>query len=397
MYAFIAMTEGIPISYKQAMESCEKAKWIEAMDLEMLKFKKEDVFQLDFLPKDKLKVNVVKNRWVFKKKINSNNEVVEYKARLVAKGFSQKFGIDFIETFAPVAKLKSIRALTALATKLKLDMYQDDVPSAFLKADFTSGIEGVDNEGWMEQPEGYDDETGRKCRLIKCIYGLKQSPREFNALMNKFLICEGFSASEADPCIYFKSVNNQYLAVAIYVDDIITAGNGSYLTAFRSKLHAEFNMSGGGELNWYLGINFTKKPNGNRCLDQNQYIQQKLDIFSSFIGPSKLNRSSPLPKNTQDLLEQAIPSTEIEPNFPYRQMVGSLMYAMVGTRFDICYAVSIVSQFLHEPKKIHCDMVRHIYQYLRANPKLTLTYAANTAPTLEGFVDAGYSNNSDYA
>lgn len=395
MYCHMALLDGVPINYQQAMQSNEKELWQTAMNTEISKMNKEQVYSLEHLPQDNLKRNVVKNRWVFKKKLNSKGEVIEYKARLVAKGYSQRYGLDFMETFAPVAKLKSIRAITALATLMDLDMYQDDVPSAFLKAEFTSGISGMEGEGWMEQPEGHDDGSGRKCRLLKCIYGLKQSPREFHSLVNNFLVGEGFQPNEADPCAYQKLVNGHFIIVAVYVDDIITAGKRDAVSDFRLKLHSHFNMDGGGDLNWYLGIHFSKK-NGNRTLDQTQYVNQKLKSFKSFIGSPGLKQSSPLPTNVQELLEKAYVSTDYEPNFPYRQMVGGLMYAMVGTRFDLCYAVSIVSQFLHEPKKIHCDMVRHIYQYLRSYPDLKLTYLHDAELKLEGFVDAGYSNNFNY-
>jgi len=112
-------------------------------------------------------------------------------------------------------------------------MYQDDVPSAFLRSNFETGIE--DGEGWMEQPEGFDDVSGRLCRLKKCIYGLKQSPREFNNFMHQFLSREGFKANPADHCIYLKYVKSAIIVVAVYVDDIISAGTGDSLTSFRQK------------------------------------------------------------------------------------------------------------------------------------------------------------------
>jgi hypothetical protein len=130
MLAFVAMTDGVPMNYKEAMESVEKEKWQAAMDLEITKIK---AAKLENLPKNTEIKNIVKNRWVFKKKLDLKGNVKEYKARLVAKGFTQKFGVDFHETFAPVAKLKSIRLLTAIAANQSLDLYQDDVPSAFLK------------------------------------------------------------------------------------------------------------------------------------------------------------------------------------------------------------------------------------------------------------------------
>ena len=394
--ALLAMNDGIPQNYKDAINSSEKTKWKEAMKAEYDKFQVEKVYEL-CLPPSSVQ-NVMKNRWVFKKKLDFNGNVIEYKARLVAKGFTQKYGIDFLETYAPVAKLKSIRSVTAICASKNLTMYQDDVPCAFLKTEYSSGIIGEEDSGWMEQPEGFSDDSNRKCRLLKCIYGLKQSPREFNLLVHDFLTSECFTQSEADSCIYIRGSGDDVLLVAVYVDDIITAGRGINLTQFRGKLQSKFNIDpkSGGEIQWYLGLRFDTKKK-NISIDQTLYIKQKLEKYESFIGPPNLKCSAPLPSNVASIIEDAETSNVIEDTFPYRQMVGSLMYAMVGTRFDICYAVSVVSQFLQSPKKAHCDLVRHIYCYLRGSPDLKLSYARNSDLKLEGYVDASYANNFRYA
>ena len=147
--ALHAMTDEIPQNYKDAMNSKEKSEWEKAMKAEYDKFQFEKVYEL-CLPPSNLK-NVMKNRWVFRKKLDFNGNVIEYKARLVAKGFTQKYGIDFLETYSPVAKLKSIRSVTAICASQNLTMYQDDVPCAFLKTEYSSGIVGEEDSGWMEQ------------------------------------------------------------------------------------------------------------------------------------------------------------------------------------------------------------------------------------------------------
>lgn len=395
-FALLATTDGVPQNYIEAIKSNEKDKWKESMKVEYNKFQREKVYELCNAPSTVK--NVMKNRWVFKKKLDFNGNVVEYKSRLVAKGFTQKYGIDYLETYAPVAKLKSIRALTAFCAANNLTMLQDDVPCAFLQADYHSGIPDDENSGWMEQPEGFSDGTSRKCRLLKCIYGMKQSPREFNLVVHNFLTGEGFVQSEADSCIYLRISGEEILVVAVYVDDIISAGRGQSLESFRKKLQNKFNIepSSGGLLQWYLGLRFASNKKGI-SIDQNLYIKQKLEKFTNHIGPLNLKCSAPLPANVASILEDAVDSNETESNFPYRQMVGSLMYAMIGTRFDICYAVSVVSQFLENPKRVHCDLVRHIYRYLRSCPDLKLNYIRNNELKLEGYVDASYANNFQYS
>ena len=226
-------------------------------------------------------------------------------------------------------------------------------------------------------------------KIIKLLF-------DCNLSILKYLV--GFAQSDADSCIYLRNKEDQLLIVAVYVDDIISAGTGEYLNAFRKKLQTKFNIDpkSGGELQWYLGLRFNSNKSGI-SIDQNLYIKQKQEKFSSFIGQPDLKCSAPLPANVASIIEDAATSTEIEPNFPYRQMVGSLMYAMVGTRFDICYAVSVVSQFLQAPKKVHCDLVRHIYLYLRGSPTLKLNYSRDSELKLEGFVDASYANHFKYA
>jgi hypothetical protein len=143
-------------------------------------------------------------------------------------------------------------------------------------------------------------------------------------------------------------VNQSYknpIYVAVYLDDLITAGKQSTeLTNFRKSLHKEFNMSDGGKLEWYLGCCFNQTSKG-WTIDQNQYVSQKLVEFKKEIGVGM--RSSPLPGDLEIILEEAENSEEYEKDFPYRNMVGSLMYAMVGMRLDIAFAVSVVSRYLH--------------------------------------------------
>jgi hypothetical protein len=254
---------------------------------------------------------------------------------------------DYLETFAPVAKFKSIRTLAALKALLKLEAYQDDVPTAFLRGELEEGV-------WMEQPEGYEGDSKEIIfKLLKTLYGLKQSPREWFKVMKRFLLSLEFTQCQADPCIYYKP--GTQLFVGVYVDDIITIGKGNELSEFRQVLRKHFNITEGGPLEWYLGIFFDCKDDGSITLDQIQYLKQKLDQFEEFIGMGGV--SSPIPVNYQKLLEEA-KNENVVNDFPYRQMVGSLMYAMIGTRPDLAVAVSVVSKYLDKPTKTHCELVK---------------------------------------
>uniref|UniRef100_A0AAV1TGR4 Reverse transcriptase Ty1/copia-type domain-containing protein n=1 Tax=Peronospora matthiolae TaxID=2874970 RepID=A0AAV1TGR4_9STRA len=138
-------------------------------------------------------------KWVFRVKENQDGGIERFKLRLVAKGFSQKFGIDYGETFALVAKFTSIRVILSLAAKYHLDVNQMDVRTTFLNGD-------PDEDIYMAQPDGYTDEDHEHivCKLQRSLYGLKLSPRKWNKTIDEFMIKIGFKKCESDHCIYIK-------------------------------------------------------------------------------------------------------------------------------------------------------------------------------------------------
>jgi hypothetical protein len=379
------MVEKNPQTIQEAKSTKEWPKWKEAIDKELLAHEENGTWR-EATPPNRQKT--VKTRWVFVKKYDKDGNVSKFKARLVAKGFTQKYGTDYLETFAPVVKFKSIRLLAAMWAALGLYAFQDDVPAAFLKGKLKENI-------WIEVPDGLENvRNGNKLKLVKTLYGLKQSPREWNAVLHEFLIESGFQQCVADPCIYIQGKNESLIIVGIYVDDIITLGKSDTLTnAFRTKLKTKFNVQQGGPLEWYLGMRFTH-ANGKVTIDQNSYIQAKLKLFEHLIGTGGV--SHPLPTNLQEILNNAEDSGPADVSFPYRAMVGCLMYSMLGSRPDLTFALSIVSRFLDKPTNAHCDLVRHIFKYLRTNPHYCLEYAHGGKVELQGYVDASYAGDEGY-
>ncbi len=248
----------------------------------------------------------------------------------------------------------------------------------------------------MEQPKGYEigNIHKNKCLLQKTLYGLKQSPREWNEVIHKFLVSENFKQSQADSCIYVKRKNENVIFVGVYVDDIISIGQGKFLNQFRTKMQQNFQMTEGGILEWYLGVGFHQLPDKSIILDQSQYIKQKLEEFQDYIGKGGV--STPLPLDYQKCLEIAENEKYEENEFPYRKIIGSLMYAMLGTRPDLATAVSVVSKYLEKPKPSHIKLVQHILKYLKVNTNFQLHYQSHGQIRIICFADAAYANDENY-
>jgi hypothetical protein len=168
---------------------------------------------------------VVSSKWLFKIKHVADGSIEKYKARFVARGFSQKEGIDYEETFAPVAKDSSIGTIIALATKIKWKLHQMDVKTTFL-----NGV--IEEEVYIEKPQGFEveDRKSHVCRLKKALYGLKQAPRAWYGRIDSFLMSLGFTKSKADSNLYFKIMDNELVILLLYVDDLFLTGEEKLIT-----------------------------------------------------------------------------------------------------------------------------------------------------------------------
>ena len=185
-----------PTSYDEVLKSSESELWLKAMKSEMDSMYDNQVWDLVDPPEG---IKPIGCKWVFKKKTDMEGNVIPYKARLVAKGYRQRQGIDFDEIFSPIAMLKSIRILVAIATHYDYEIWQIDIKKAFLK-------ENLSEEVYMTQPEGFTSKDGNKvCKLKRSIYGLKQASRSWNIHFDETIKEFGFSQNEDEPCVYKKT------------------------------------------------------------------------------------------------------------------------------------------------------------------------------------------------
>jgi hypothetical protein len=211
-------------------EAIQKKEWADAMTEEYQSIIKNDVWEIVPRPKSK---DVVSSKWLFKIKHVADGSIEKYKERFVTRGFSQKEGIDYEETFAPVARYTSIRTIIALAAKMKWKLHQMDV-----KTNFLNGV--IEEEVYIEQPQGFEveDRKSHVCRLKKALYRLKQAPRAWYGRIDSFLTSLGFTKSKADSNLYFKIMENEPVILLLYVDDLFLTGEENLIVECKQRLAA---------------------------------------------------------------------------------------------------------------------------------------------------------------
>lgn len=265
---------GDPNSTKEVFSSPERQEWIKAMKSELKSFNDNCAWDLVDLPKGQ---TVVKCKWVYKKKWNSEGNLT-YRARLVAKGFSQKPGIDYDETFSPVVRHSSLRLLLALSVQLDLETIHLDVVTAFLNGKLEETV-------YMEIPEGFCDEIAgnmqnKALKLNKAIYGLKQSSRVWYKEVEVLLISLNYKKSDYEPCIFIKRDNDSTTIIALYVDDFFIFSDSKHETNFlKEQLALKFKIKDLGQMKQCLGMRI-RKDKDELLLDQQKYIDQILRCFN---------------------------------------------------------------------------------------------------------------------
>jgi hypothetical protein len=315
-------------------------------------------------------------------KYASDGSIERHKARLVAKGFSQVEGIDYNETFAPVAKMNSIHLVLALAASHKWEVHQMDVKSAFLHGDLKEEI-------YMEQPPGYvQNDSSLVCRLKKSLYGLKQAPRAWYAKMDSFLIATGFSRCHSDPNVYTKKVGSHLIILVLYVDDLILTGSDSkLLNHVKTSLKKKFEMTDLGFLHYFLGLQVLQTNEGI-FLSQSKYACDLLHRFH--MDDCK---PSPSPFQSGVKLSATCTSPEVDATL-YRQLVGSLLY-LTHTRPDLSFVVGLVARYMQTPHESHWKAAKRILRYVRGTVQFGIHYSSGGTPLLVGFTDSDWAGDPD--
>lgn len=376
-----------PSTYNQAIASPQRDKWLEAIKSEKDSIVENDTYDVVDLPRGR---EAIDSRWVFKLKYGPKGEIARYKARLVAKGFKQVYGIDYTETFAPTAKLSSIRTILTIAARYNLELHQMDVVTAFLNGK-------IDEEVYVKPPKGMNIEDGKVLKLKKGLYGLKQSPRLWNETLDTFLKRKGFTQCKSDPCIYVRNEKGRYAILGVYVDDIIMAVQGKEnLRKIKETLGKRFKMKDMGELKWVLGIEVKRDRKDKKIyLNQSLYVRKMLEAyFMEEITP----RNTPAEEGYY-LSKSMSPQTDRQErrmgDVPYANAIGKLLYLTRCTRPDIALAVGAVSRYMRNPGTAHWKAVKRIFAYLIKTADHCLMIDGNEEITLSGFADASLGSDID--
>ncbi|GJW53621.1 retrotransposon protein, putative, ty1-copia subclass [Tanacetum coccineum] len=382
---------GEPTNYKAALLDPEFDKWLDAINVEMQSMKDNEVWDLvDRSPIGK----TVGSKWLFKKKTDMDGAVHTFKARLVAKGFTQTYGVDYEETFSPVADIRAIRILIAIAAFYDYEIWQMDVKTAFLNGHLSEEV-------YMVQPEGFVNPKypNRVCKLKRSIYGLKQASRQWNKRFDDEIKKFGFSQNRDEPCVYMKASGSYVTFLILYVDDILIMGNNiPMLQDVKSYLGRCFAMKDLGEAAYILGIKIYRDRSKRLIgLCQSAYIEKILKRY--FIENSKRG-TIPMQEKLKLSKSQGA-STPAEKqrmqNIPYASAVGSIMYAVRCTRPDVAFAQNITSLFQQNPGELHWTTVKNILKYLRNTKDMFLIYEGDTKRELRVsyYTDSGYLTDAD--
>nr|GEW06574.1 retrovirus-related Pol polyprotein from transposon TNT 1-94 [Tanacetum cinerariifolium] len=305
-------------------------------------------------------VMVITLKWIYKVKLDELGGILKNKARLVSRGYHQEEGIDFKESFAPVARLESIRIFLAYAAHKNMVIYQMDVKTAFLNGHLREEV-------YVTQPDGFVDPNNptHVYKLKKALYGLKQAPRAWYDMLSSFLLSQDFSKGSVDPTLFIRRNGTELLLVQIYVDDIIFVASTLELCDlfdFQSRRGIFINQS-------KYALESLKKYNFSSCDP----------VDTPMVEKSKLD---------EDKEEKAVDPSH------YHGMIDTLLY-LTASRLDVQFAICMCARYQAWPTEKHVHAVKRIFRYLRGTVHRGLWYPKDSSVSLTAFADADHTGCQD--
>ncbi|GJT69334.1 retrovirus-related pol polyprotein from transposon TNT 1-94 [Tanacetum coccineum] len=372
--------ENIIVEPKNYKDALTQACWIEAMQEELHEFERLEVWEL-VPPPDK--AFVISLKWIYKVKLDELGGILKNKARLVARGYRQEEGIDFEESFAPVARLEAIRIFLAFAAHMNMVIYQMDVKTAFLNGNLREEV-------YVSQPDGFvdPDKPNYVYKLKKALYGLKQAPRAWYDMLSSFLLSNDFSKGSVDPTLFIRREGKELLLVQIYVDDIIFAASTPELCDLFAKIMcSKFKMSMMGKISFFLGLQISQSPRGI-FINQSKYALESLKKYG-FESCDPVDT----PMVEKSKLDEDKDGKAVDPSH-YRGMIGTLLY-LTASRPDLQFAICMCARYQARPTEKHLNAVKRIFRYLKGTVHRGLWYPKDSSFALTAFADADHAGCQD--
>lgn len=369
-----------PTPPRTVTEALKHPGWNAAMTEGMVSFDETDTFSLVPYQPD---MHILGCKWINRVKLNADGTVKCLRSRLVVKGYDQEEGIDYLDTYSPVVKSPTIRAILHLATVNKWDIKQLDVKHAFLYGDLQETV-------YMHQPPGFinSEKPGYVCKLNKAIYGLKQAPRAWFNRFSDFLLGFGFICSLRDPSLFIYHRNNDILLLLLYVDDIaLTGSNTSLISDLLEALNKEFKMTDLGRFHYFLGLQAQFHSDG-LFLNQEKYAEDLLQIAGmSDCSPV----STPLPVQ----LHRTPDETPLFPQPTYFRSLAGKLQNLTLTRPDLQFAVNYICQKMHAPTENDFQLLKRVLRYVRGTTSLGISFSSTTDSSAKAYSDSDWGGCPD--
>lgn len=364
------MNDYVYLTYNEALKSSDKDKWQEAIDSEKASLECNNTWEIV----DRKEANgkkILSNKWVFRLKEDGT-----YKARLVVRGFEQH-GIDLNDIYSPVISQSALRAILAIAASNNYNLITFDIKTAFLYGELS------ETDVYMNIPEGYNNYSDKVCRLKKALYGLKQAPVTWNKRFTKLMLEMGLKPTITDQCVFIN--DDSSIILAIYVDDgCAVSKDRQKLLEILQKIKKEFDIKINMNPTNYIGYELQIRDEGI-FLSQENYTENLINNFN-------MNDCKPssIPGNTDKTTYTRPVSIN---NFPYRELIGGLLYLSTRTRPDISQAVNEASKKVENPSKEDILAAKKILKYLKNTKGKGILYKkGGNIKELMAYSDADYAN-----
>lgn len=379
--AYAAVSIPIPQTYRQAVgDKIYGKEWEAAIAAELSALQQNGTWEVMIPPPGS---NLVTSKWVFTIKHKADGTLERFKARLVARGFSQSYGRDYTETFAPTVRMDTLRIFLAIVAAEDLECHHIDIKNAFTESHLKEQI-------YLAAPDGINVKKGYALHVLRSLYGLKQAARDWNLLCKKHLLIWGLTQSKSDPCVYTN--HSRKLIVIVYVDDILVAAASlDNVSWFKNQVAQRFKTKDLGEIEKVLGIRVARnRQEHTLCLDQERYLDETLTKYGI---PCGKHHTRSIPMANYNALRPASKDDRRVDITEYQSAVGSLMYAMVHTRPDISFALGKLSQYMTDPAEHHRQALKTLLRYLRSTITQKMRYGPTKDKELILYSDADWASD----